>query len=76
MMTKKRNIGDELIQSMEDAIDYMGGKKKHAVAHKVEIPENIDISSVCTYCQADKYFSYRKDKSEPVQAMMIVAGME
>jgi polyphenol oxidase len=39
-------------------------------------PENINISPVCTYCQADIYFSYRKDKSEPVQAMMIVAGME
>ena len=39
-------------------------------------PENIDVSSVCTYCQADTYFSYRKDKSEPLQAMMIIAGMK
>jgi hypothetical protein len=42
-------------------------------------PENIDISPVCTYCQADTYFSYRKDKSEPfepLQAMMIIAGMK
>jgi hypothetical protein len=38
--------------------------------------ENIDVSSVCTYCQANTYFSYRKDKSEPLQAMMIVAGMK
>ena len=39
-------------------------------------PENVDVSSVCTYCQADTYFSYRKDKSEPLQAMMIIAGMK
>lgn len=39
-------------------------------------PENIYISSVCTYCQADKYFSYRKDKFEPLKAMIIVAGMK
>ncbi|MCL5072795.1 MAG: peptidoglycan editing factor PgeF [Actinobacteria bacterium] len=39
-------------------------------------PENIYVSSVCTYCQADTYFSYRKDKSEPVQAMMFIAGMK
>jgi YfiH family protein len=39
-------------------------------------PASIDVSPVCTYCQADKYFSYRKDKSEPLQAMMIIAGMK
>jgi len=39
-------------------------------------PANIDVSPKCTYCQADTYFSYRKDKSEPLQAMMIIAGME
>jgi polyphenol oxidase len=37
--------------------------------------ENIYVSPVCTYCQADRYFSYRKDKSKPLQAMMIIAGM-
>jgi polyphenol oxidase len=39
-------------------------------------PENIGISPVCTYCKADTYFSHRNDKSEPVQAMMVVAGMK
>ena len=42
-MAKKRNIGDELIQGVENAIDYMRGKKGHAVAHKVEIPDEIDV---------------------------------
>lgn len=38
--------------------------------------KNIYVSSICTYCRANKYFSYRKDKSKPVQAMMIIAGMK
>ena len=38
-------------------------------------PENIYVSPVCTYCQADIYFSYRKDESKPLQATMIIAGM-
>ena len=30
----------------------------------------------CTYCQSKRYFSYRKDKSRPVRAMIFVAGMK
>jgi polyphenol oxidase len=39
-------------------------------------PENIYVSPICTYCEADTYFSYRKDKSKPLQAMMVLAGMK
>ena len=38
--------------------------------------ENIYMSPVCTYCQSDKYFSHRKDKTEPVDAMIVVAGLK
>ncbi len=37
--------------------------------------EKITVSSVCTYCQADKYFSFRKDQTKPVEAMLVVAGL-
>ena len=36
---------------------------------------NIEISPICTYCHSDKYFSFRKDKSRPVEAMIVIAGM-
>ncbi len=36
---------------------------------------NIETSDVCTYCQSDIYFSHRKDQSDPVQAMIVVVGM-
>ena len=38
--------------------------------------ENIAANPDCTYCQPDKYYSFRKDNSEPLQAMMVVAGIK
>ena len=38
--------------------------------------ENIEISPICTFCQAETYFSYRKDKSKPLQTMIVVVGMK
>ncbi len=37
---------------------------------------NIAASPECTYCQPVKYFSFRKDNSQPLQAMMVVAGIK
>lgn len=42
----KRNIGNEIIQGMEDAVNFMRGKKTRAVVHKVEIPDNIDVKNI------------------------------
>jgi len=39
----KRNVGDEMIIGMEEAIKHMRGKKTKAVTHKVEIPDDIDV---------------------------------
>lgn len=36
---------------------------------------NITSSIECTYCESDKYFSYRRDKPEKVEAMIGVIGM-
>lgn len=45
-MKKRRNIGDELIQGLEEAVSYMRGKKTGAVVHKVEIPDKIDVKVI------------------------------
>ncbi len=42
----KRNIGDEMIKSMSEAVDYMRGKKKQVTIHKVEIPSNINVRAI------------------------------
>lgn len=37
--------------------------------------ENITSSPECTYCECNKYFSYRRDKPEKVEAMIGVIGI-
>jgi polyphenol oxidase len=37
---------------------------------------SINTNFDCTYCQPEKYFSFRKDKSQPLQAMLVVAGIK
>jgi putative transcriptional regulator len=38
-----RNIGNEIIQGMTEAIEYIRGNKGSAKVHKVEIPNEIDV---------------------------------
>lgn len=45
-MSPKRNIGKELIEGMEEAVEYMRGKKTRVVTHKVKIPDKIDVRSI------------------------------
>jgi polyphenol oxidase len=37
--------------------------------------KNITISSECTFCSSDKYFSYRRDKPHIVEAMVAYVGI-
>lgn len=41
-----RNIGNEIIQGMEEAIEYIRGNKGSAQVHKVEIPNEIDVREI------------------------------
>lgn len=36
---------------------------------------SITHQNSCTFCNSETYFSYRKDQNDPVQVMMVVAGM-
>lgn len=36
-MSKKRNIGNELIESVKEAIAYMRGKKTGVLVHEVKL---------------------------------------
>ena len=42
----KRNIDDEIIQGMTEAIEYIRGNGTGAIVHKVEIPDEIDVKSI------------------------------
>ena len=45
-MTKKRNIGKEIIEGLEVSLKHMRGKKTRVRIHKVEIPDNIDVKKI------------------------------
>ena len=42
----KRNIGDEIIQGLEEAVGYMRGKKPRVAVHKVVIPDEINVKAI------------------------------
>lgn len=45
-MPKKRNIGNEIIEGLEESIKHMRGQKTHVRVHKVEIPDDIDVKTI------------------------------
>lgn len=45
-MTKKRNIGSEIIEGLEESIKHMRGQKARVRVHKVEIPDDIDVKTI------------------------------
>jgi len=42
----KKNFGNELIQAMEEAVEYMQGEKEGFVTHKIKVPDNIDVPKI------------------------------
>jgi copper oxidase (laccase) domain-containing protein len=48
-------------------VDLRGILEKQARYMEVS---NIELHPDCTYCKADDYFSYRRDKPQHVQAML------
>jgi len=54
-------------------IDLKQIAKKQLVKCQVS-PANIEINPDCTYCKSGVFFSFRKDKKKPVEAMMVLAG--
>ena len=39
-------------------------------------PENIAVNPDCTCCRPVKYYTFRRDRTEPLQAMIVVAGIK
>jgi len=45
-MTKKRNIGNEIITGLESSFNYVRGKKTRIRVHRVEIPDDLDVKTI------------------------------
>ena len=61
--------------------DLVKNTVNHTLSNKKNIPnttgyisliekENIKMSYECTFCEKEKYFSYRRDKPEEIEAML------
>lgn len=60
----KTGLYVDLLWIIRDKLEKLGLKS-----------ENISSSLECTYCESSKYFSFRRDKPEKVEAMVGVIGM-
>ena len=50
-------------------VDLLSIIKKQLLSLGVK-PENISSSDECTFCNVEKYFSYRRDKPEKAHSMI------
>jgi len=55
-------------------VDLLSMIKKQLLSQGI-MADNISSSSECTYCDEDKYFSYRRDKPEKIKAMIAFIGI-
>lgn len=80
-------IKEDLLEkfvSYPEAFRKEGGKNymdlKLVVQKKLEQcgigPENVSVSPGCSYCQPEKYYSFRRDRAAPLKAMIVVAGLK
>src|SRR4030042_1498806 len=84
-------IKNDLVRKWSDVTIFAtgvfleAGNKKHLDLKKIaklqliELgikEENIEISSECTFCLKDKYFSYRRDKPEQIKTMLAIIGQK
>jgi len=70
-----KNYPDFLIKKGDKSfIDLKGIAKKQFINLGV-LPSNIKIIEECTFCLSDKYFSYRKDKSNKVKSIIVLLGL-
>lgn len=73
----------EVFQKYSEAVQDENGRKFVDLKKVVQqialqeglLEERIDISSECTACLPEKYFSFRRDKPEKVEAMMAGIGL-
>jgi polyphenol oxidase len=56
-------------------VDLLAAIKKQLLSLGIA-SENISSSDECTFCNKEKYFSYRRDKPEKIESMMAFIGMD
>lgn len=77
-------VGDDVIDRFKNCKEFIESKGDKYAVDLVGIITNqarqegitsIETSNDCTYCSADKYFSYRREKTSPLQVMLAYIGL-
>lgn len=56
------------------SVDLSGIVREQLQDLKIQ-KEHIEMSSLCTFCEADIFFSYRRNKPQKIEAMVAVIGI-
>lgn len=68
-------VSDYIVRDKKIYINLAAAVKNQLVEAGVS-SHNIKISSECTYCLPNKYFSFRRDKPKEIEAMIAYIGLK
>lgn len=77
-------VGDDVIDEFKNYKGFVENRGEKLAVDLVGIITNqarqegitsIETLNDCTYCSADKYFSYRREKTSPLQVMLAYIGL-
>ncbi|MFN3301856.1 MAG: peptidoglycan editing factor PgeF [Patescibacteria group bacterium] len=72
-----KKFGQKVLIKRKDQsfIDLAKSIKLEAIKNKI-LPQNIEDIKECTYCLKNKYFSYRRQRTKEIKAMMAIIGLK
>lgn len=73
--TKYENYPGTIIENKDEVFIDLAGIIKFQLQDNKVLEKNIEDSGICTYCDKDEYFSYRRDKPSEVQPMVGYIGL-
>jgi copper oxidase (laccase) domain-containing protein len=67
--------GETVIREGKLYVDLSSAVKKQLLASSISA-NHINISSECTHCLSDKYFSFRRDNPQDLETMISYIGLK
>lgn len=71
-----KDYSDQVVRRNDQIFIDLAGIIKQQLLETGTKKKNIEDSELCTYCLKNKYFSYRRDKPEIIEAMIAHIGMK
>ncbi len=76
-------IGADVLPQFKDYKQFINNKQlvnlpgiiRQQLTERGVLHNNIELSADCTYCEVDRYFSFRRDKPEKAEPMLAFIGL-